>query len=104
MSKQEQAAVRWCYTKFNYDVANLPIIPNNMVKYRIEGKEICPTTQTPHIQGYCEFNEKIRFTALQKAFPGVNFTKCAGSPFQNFTYCSKDGNFSEVGLRPKVFF
>lgn len=89
----------WCYTKFNYTTTE--ILEDSVCQYRIQGKEICPTTGTPHLQCYVHFNDEIRFTALQRKYPGINWTKAKGNGYQNFIYCSKDGDFIELGQRPK---
>lgn len=96
------AQVSWIYTKFNYD--QLPIIPDEACKYRIEGKELTPTNRTPHIQGFVIFKEKYRWTTLVNRYPGINWLPMSSkaTPYQNFVYCSKDGDFTEFGPRPKA--
>ncbi len=89
----------WLYTKFNWTTTQ--IIEDSECQYRIQGKEICPTTGTPHLQSYVHFNEEIRFTALQRKYPGINWKKAKGTGWENFVYCSKDGDFEELGTRPK---
>lgn len=97
---QQSPVVCWCYT--SYLVDQTPIVPDSYCKYRIEGREICPTTGRAHIQGYVQFKSKQRFTALQKFCKQANWIKANGSPWQNFEYCSKDGDFTEHGERPKA--
>lgn len=58
-------------------------------KYLICGKEICPTTGTPHLQGYMEFASGKRFDTLQKALMQVNLRRAEGNAQQNILYCSK---------------
>lgn len=97
--KQDNAKKCWLYTCF-YDL-DKTIIPDELCEYRIEGKELCPKTQKPHIQGYVIFKKKIRFTALKKLHTNAQWTAANGSGWQNFVYCSKDGDFLELGDRPK---
>lgn len=61
------------------------------VKYMIFGHEVCPTTGTPHLQGYIEFKNSRFFPAVKKMFPWwVDFRN--GSPEQAATYCNKEGD------------
>jgi len=92
-------AKQWCYTAY-YDIEN-PVIPDELVHYRIEGKEICPTTQRPHIQGYVWLKKKTLLSGLKKIHSTAEFAKIKGTPYENFVYCSKDNNFTEIGPRPK---
>lgn len=92
-------AKQWCYTAF-YDIEK-PVIPDELVHYRIEGREICPTTNKEHIQGYVWLKKKMRVTGLKKHHATAEFTQAKGSPWQNFVYCSKDNKFQELGSRPK---
>lgn len=52
---------------------------------------------TPHIQGYVEFTEAVRFTTLKKRFPKVHWEKRRGTSQQAADYCKKDGDFKEEG-------
>lgn len=91
---------RWCYTSFLDD--QNPLFNPHECRYFIEGKEIAPTTGKKHIQGFVWFHKNMRFSALKKRYPkGVRFMLCRGNPYQNFVYCSKDGDFIEHGARPK---
>lgn len=99
-SKRTAESKCWHYRLCNYDLASLPIIPDGYCQYRIEGKEICPTTQTPHIQGFVHLKEPCRLSALKKIHPTATFLKAKGSPYQNFKYCSKDNDYVEFGTRP----
>lgn len=98
------AQVCWLYTKFNYDPEKLPLVPDTECKYRIEGKEITPSNKTPHIQGFVIFKTKQRFSAVTSKYPGTNWLPMAreATPYQNFVYCSKDGDWIEFGERPKA--
>lgn len=45
---------------------------------------------TPHIQGYLEFNKKMRMSALKKLHPTVHWEKRQGTQQQAINYCSKE--------------
>lgn len=97
--KQDTEAKCWTYTINNYTTEDH--IPDADCKYRIQGLEV-GAEGTPHIQGYVNLVREIRFTAFKKRYPTIShFEKAKGSPWQNFVYCSKDGNFKEFGDRPK---
>lgn len=65
-------------------------------RYAVGGYEICPTTGTPHIQGYIEFNEKVDMKELVAL--GVSKLKPRmGTSDEASSYCKKDKDFLEVG-------
>lgn len=71
-------------------------------KYFVAGKEVCPETSRPHLQGYVYFTNQVSFrhvaTTMFKGKAHVEVAK--GDSLQNFAYCSKGGNFEEFGTRP----
>jgi len=100
---QSRSGLAKCWTITHYDMETpRPLIPECDVKYLIEGSEICPTTGRPHIQGYVWLKKELRPPAIVKLYPHIShFEKAKGTPWQNFTYCSKDKDFVEYGTRPK---
>jgi len=56
------------------------------------GKEV-GASGTPHIQGYVEHKNAIRFDALRKLIPRAHLEKSRGSTKDNFVYCTKDEAF-----------
>lgn len=75
--------------------------------WAICGYEVCPTTQTPHLQCYIALKNATTLSALIKRWHSKSgskrwhFTIANGTADQNLTYCSKEGNFFEIGTRPK---
>lgn len=55
---------------------------------------------TPHIQGYVYFHNAILFSSFHKLLPRAHIEETRGSPTQNRTYCSKEGDFYEFGELP----
>ncbi len=105
--KREAKSKNWCFTVWDVhpdwtrDKVNL-YIDVATVTYLILGREIAPTTDNFHLQGYVQFIHEERFSAIQKNFPAFqNLQKIKGTPWQNFIYCSADKNFEEWGTRPK---
>lgn len=71
------------------------------VVYHIFGKEVCPTTQREHWQGYVCFACQIRHTQVCQAAGGPwHFVVARGTVDDNVKYCSKDGVVEEYGKRP----
>lgn len=71
--------------------------------YAIFGLEVCPETRRPHIQYFCYFKKRQTRTGLGKTLgikPHAEAIK--GTPQENITYCSKDGDFMELGDKSKL--
>lgn len=82
----------WCFTINNYNDNDIKALKEMKYKYIVCGDEVCPTTGTPHIQGYVYFHNDRHFNALKKELPRANIRKCKGTPEQNITYCKKTNN------------
>lgn len=67
------------------------------IYYAIWGKEIAPTTGTPHLQGYVAFVERTAFSTIRRLLPGSHIENARGDPSTNRVYCRKDGDFTEFG-------
>ena len=57
-------------------------------RYLIGAEEIAPTTGTPHIQGYIQFEKLTKWGPLAKKFH-LSFKTAYGNPKQNYEYCRK---------------
>jgi len=56
-------------------------------KYMLFAEEVAPTTGTPHLQGYCELNERIRFAKLISLLPeGIHIEPRKGTQAQAISY------------------
>lgn len=87
----------FCFTKNNYANSPYPTLLGLGAKYLVYGREVAPTTGTPHLQGYVAFANAKTISAVRKLLPGCHITKAAGDSAQNRTYCIKDGDFEEFG-------
>lgn len=91
----------WCFTLNNYDDTDERAIKDIECQFLIYGREIAPTTNTPHLQGYIYFKNAISFDSIKKKLPNkCHIEKAMGSPQQNVKYCSKDGNTEVKGKQP----
>nr|WAE42896.1 MAG: replication associated protein [Cressdnaviricota sp.] len=94
-TKQVSPAKKWCFTLNNYndnDISKLLSSISSEDLYVI-GKEIAPTTNTPHLQGFIEFKNKSRPSSIVKFTNKIHWEKCKGSFEQNYEYCIKGENY-----------
>jgi hypothetical protein len=69
-------------------------------RYMSYGKEIAPSTGTPHLQGFICFTSAKTKSAVIKLMPGCHIEVMMGSLDQNVHYCNKDGDYTERGDKP----
>lgn len=94
MPRQEAARIRWCFTLNNYSDLITDIDGS---KRWVIGEEI-GEQGTKHLQGYVEYEKRIRFSSVKKSLPdGCHIEPANGSPEQNYKYCTKDGKFTKKG-------
>lgn len=103
MTSQNQSKA-WCFTINNYG-PNEPADLFNRLEgsyvYVVVGKEVCPTTGTPHLQGYVLFRDRKRLKTVKKLIGNrAHLERAKGNPEQNHRYCSKEGNYEERGTLP----
>lgn len=91
----------YCFTVNNYTEQTEEDLAALECRYICYGKEIAPTTGTPHLQGYVSFANAKSFSSVQKLMPGAHLTVARGTAEENRAYCSKEGDFKERGDKPK---
>jgi RNA helicase len=86
----------------------IPTAIPSFIAYATYGVELCPTTQTPHLQMFFKFKNDQSLTNLISkfgallGFPNTIAFKLADDNVDEcIKYCQKDGQFSEFGQRPK---
>lgn len=95
----------WCFTINNYTEEDVKRLHNleSMVTYLIYGIEEAPNTGTKHLQGYVIFKSRKRlFTAKRAIGERSHIEKTRGSIEENYAYCSKGGNYKEIGRKPRT--
>ena len=92
-SKQVSRKSFYCFTLFNYETIEVEF--NRQLKLiskkYIYGREICPTTNKKHLQGFIALKKPMRITEL-KLSGNPHLSACLGNEEQNIKYCSKDGD------------
>lgn len=93
----------YCFTVNNWGVEDTlevdALFATEKVRYIIVGKET-GAEGVSHLQGYVYFHNAVPFSTVKKALTRAHIEPCKGNPDQNITYCSKDGDFLELGERP----
>ncbi|WBG01488.1 replication-associated protein [Army ant associated cyclovirus 9] len=92
---------RFCFTIPNYtddDVRRVQEFAKNESKYFVYGREICPRTGTPHLQGLCNLQRPRRFNTVKRLLTSkAHIERAAASDQRNKEYCSKEGDVWEFG-------
>lgn len=96
----------FCFTCFNIDLKDdIVSLLKPKSKYGIIGSEVCPESGRKHLQGYVRLTNATTFNALKtKIFPAncnPHIEIAKGNDEQNFTYCSKEGDYIEWGEKAK---
>lgn len=101
MSKIQKGVRAYCFTVNNYTDEDEVQLDSLECKYMIYGHEICPTTGTPHLQGYVYLSFQRTMSALSKDVHRASWREAKGNPDQNQVYCSKEAtNVKERGVKP----
>lgn len=89
----------WCLTLNNYSNSEYDSLLGTECIYIILGKEV-GESGTPHLQGYIYFKSEKSLSQCQSLNGHAHWENTRGSPDDNYTYCSKENNFEERGVRP----
>ena len=94
----------FAFTLNNYTDAEIALLrASPHVRYCIFGKEVCPTTGTPHLQGYLQLRSLKQVVPATAAkiigLTRAHFESIIKSEWSNVKYSSKDGNVTEWGTR-----
>jgi len=101
-STQPSRKTFYAFTCFNYDKNDLEASLNRQLKLvskkYLYGREICHSTQRPHLQGFIHLKEPMRITELK--LPGnPHLEACIGSYQQNLNYCCKEDDVVSYGYK-----
>lgn len=89
----------WCFVWNNYTDQDFnemeSAFKNDTETQYIMGREVAPTTGTPHIQGAVRFKNARTFESLKKKWPKVNWSMMRKPWIAQEIYCSKqDKNYA----------
>lgn len=90
----------WIFTWNNYNDESIIVLAAVPCRYLVYGKEVAPTTGTPHLQGFIIFHNPRALGGVRSVLPLCHVERARGTPDQCRTYCIKDGDFTERGSKP----
>lgn len=94
----------WVFTVNNPREADIPMLTNLSeapdCSYLIFGREVAPTTGTPHLQGFVAFLARRTFNVVRDALPPGSHIAIARRPKEAAEYCKKEGDYEEFGVFP----
>jgi len=97
-------AKHYVFTLNNYsnedEAALAALSEGSEVSYLVFGREVAPTTNTPHLQGYVAFLRRKTLGQARILIPRAHLEVAHGTPKEAASYCKKDGNFEEFGELP----
>lgn len=99
MTQKSNRCRAWCMTINNY--TGDEIFPEEGVAYQIVGREVCPTTGTPHLQCYVRYKSARTFQSMKKKYPKAHIEKAKGNDEHNHVYCGKDADLVIESGEPK---
>lgn len=92
----------WIFVLNNYTEDDVVEVNKIKCEYLVYGREVAPTTGTPHLQGYVYFQNAKSFSAVRKMFPNrIHIEKQIASIEDASNYCKKEGKFTEIGTKPQ---
>ncbi len=100
-----QQSRNWCFTLNNYTTEEMKKIDDfsmaNTTAYIIYGKEI-GENGTPHLQGFFHLPKSRAASYIKRIVPRAHIEKAKGTPIENITYCSKEGDVTTYGVEPRT--
>lgn len=102
ISELEKNSRGWIFTLNNYTESDVSHIQGMECVYQVVGKEVAPTTGTPHLQGYMYFKSAKTGSVFKKKLSDkAHIAAALGNAEQNRVYCTKAGDFWETGTMPE---
>lgn len=92
-TKSISPSIRWCFTLHDYTESNIKhinTICDLCSKFWMFSCEMGKSGNTPHLQGYIEFNKKVRPKNMFD-INTIHWEKAKGNRTQNETYIRKEG-------------
>lgn len=88
------------FTWNNYPAEYADTLASLGQRYIVYGREVAPTSGTPHLQGYLYFSNARTVRSVRRKLVGAHVECARGTFLQNRTYCTKSGDYHEDGNPP----
>jgi len=100
--KCNETSRNWVFTLNNYTDEDIKRLANpyEQVKYIAYGKEIAPTTNTPHLKGYMCLLEPQQMSFFKRQLPRSHVQLMQGRLQDNDAYVEKEGDLTTWGQKP----
>lgn len=94
-------SANWYFTINNYTPEDVQCLQNLECDYITYGYEVAPTTGTPHLHVYVEFDRKRVWNYVRSVIPERSSDLAVrwGTQKQMIDYCQEEGNFIERGQK-----
>lgn len=79
----------FCFTWNNYREVDIKYLRKIKCRYLVFGREIAPTTGTPHLQGYIYFHSERSFDEVRKILAPAHVDIQVGTCSEASNYCKK---------------
>jgi hypothetical protein len=94
-------ATRVFITINNYTDEHIDALNGIDCKYIVYGREVAPTTGTPHLHAFIIFHNARSLVSVSTELGGsLDIQRAQGTSQEARAYCKKDGNFIERGDTP----
>lgn len=91
----------YVFTLNNYDAADEEKIQAWECRYLVYGREVAPSTGTPHLQGFVVWNSPRSLGGIKKLDARIHWEPAVTCE-KAIEYCKKDGEVFEKGDRPST--
>lgn len=95
MPRKQVRSKNYCFTLNNYTDDDEKRLEELECSYLVYGRELAPTTGTPHLQGYIQFAKRVDASKLRKLLLW-HIEVAKGTAQQNRDYCTKSESGSTI--------
>lgn len=103
MNGNSRRSRNWVFTLNNPTPEAEDVLMSMSCRYMCFGREVAPTTGTPHLQGMVCFSNAKTMSAVCKLTGKCHLEIMRGTPTESRIYCIKDGDYFERGYNTFIY-